>query len=379
MTFRNTLPIITCALALGCGASVEAPGPAPLVRDAFDGQAEAAAGFGVDPYGIGSSWYEYDPGTHALTPRLEVYVARRDGRLVLFEILSYYDARGESGIFTVRGDSWDGASWSGAQEVVTRVNVKDEMTCLSISPFAEVGCDAPEAALILRSSWRSLPDAGFSVREPALLARAHFSWPDDAQTGLKVLTGVTLDEVARDLDALSESTVLPNAGWDPVASRVGWLHDAPGEAPRPDAHLQITGDMELAHWRVTGLGDDGLSVTLEKRCQSASYADQKPLETPTTSATIGLPEGAYSGALVKLCDPTERGEAPRVVTTLEAAPAGAWPDTKTFDLIVEQLDGRVSIRPAPGSPLVNWTTHSGARDFTPPEPEAMWAAYPTGE
>jgi hypothetical protein len=367
---------VTLALLTACGEPAEAPEvEAPSERGTFDGQEAAARSLGYDPYAIGATWFEYDHATHALTPRLEVYVARRGEQVAIFELASYYDARGESGFFTVRGDAWDGAAWSGPVDFVTEVNVKDARTCLALAPLSEVGCGTPDAALILRTSWRTVAEAGIAVKEPALLARAHFSWPEDERTWLTALPEVTLDEVARDAAALTASPPLPNASWDPTASRVGWLHDAPGGAPRADANLHVTANMQLAHWRVTGL--DGLSVTIEKRCQSASYTAQQPLPEATQAGTITLDEGAYTGKLVRLCDPQDADAAPAVVATLTDAPAGAWPDTKTFDLIVEQLDGRVSVRPAPGHLLVNWTRRAGAEGFAPPtDMELLWRDYP---
>ena len=367
---------LTAALACAaCGEPAEPPKvDPPSERGTFDGLDAAARGLGYDPYAIGATWFEYDFGTHTLTPRLEVYVARRGDSIAVFELKSYYDARGESGFFTVRGDAYDGSEWSGEVEFTTEVNLKESMTCLSLAPLAERPCDDTDAALLMRTSWRSVPEAGFGVREPALLARAHFAWPEDERTALTALPDVTLEEVELDAAELTAAAPLPNVSWDPAASRVGWLHDAAGEPAREDANVQVTANVELAHWRVTGL--EGLSVTLEKRCQRADYNDQQPMPEATSSAVVDLPAGDYSAALVRLCDPTDRQAAPELIGTLTSPPAGAWPDTKTFDLLVEQVAGRVSIRPAPGNLLTNWTRRAEVAGFDPPDTSIVWEGYP---
>ena len=364
------------ALALmACGGPEAAPPDDPDVRSRgqFDGLEAAAEGFGFDPYGVGASWYVYGGASHTLTPRREVYAASRDGALALLEVVSYYDDMGESGYFTLRADSYDGSGWSGVREFTTSTNVKDERTCVALSPAEEVGCDDARAALVLRSSWRVVPEAGFPVREPALLAKAHFALPENAQTTLSVLDGTTLDEVERDEAALGALAPLADAGLDPAASRVGWIHDAAGEPPRGEANLHVTANMQLAHWRVAGV--DGLSVDLEARCQSASWAMQQELPEQTATGSVTLPAGDYSGALVTLCDPDAPGEPPALVDTLDAPQDGSWPDTRTFDVIVEQVDGRVAIRPAPGSLLVNWTRFAGASDFARPEASRVWEDF----
>lgn len=45
-----------------------------------------------------STWYDYDPATHVLTPADRVYIVREpDGDLFKMELLSYYDEAGNAG------------------------------------------------------------------------------------------------------------------------------------------------------------------------------------------------------------------------------------------------------------------------------------------
>lgn len=49
----------------------------------------------------GGGWYDYDPATHVLTPKVLTYVVKTDGGSTLaLEILKYYDAAGTAGVFT---------------------------------------------------------------------------------------------------------------------------------------------------------------------------------------------------------------------------------------------------------------------------------------
>ncbi|WP_434391279.1 HmuY family protein [Melittangium boletus] len=48
-------------------------------------------------------WYNYEVGTHKLTPKPKVYVVRGDqGRHFKLQVVNYYDAVGTSGVMTVR-------------------------------------------------------------------------------------------------------------------------------------------------------------------------------------------------------------------------------------------------------------------------------------
>ncbi|MDY7231877.1 HmuY family protein [Hyalangium rubrum] len=71
------------------------------VTDAEDGDDE-----NTQPdtaFEAGENWYSYDPRTHLLTPRSQVYVLRTDeGAFFKIQIVSYYDAVGTPAMMQVR-------------------------------------------------------------------------------------------------------------------------------------------------------------------------------------------------------------------------------------------------------------------------------------
>lgn len=88
---------------------------APLTGTTFDAVTSAPAtgylsdaadsnGDGLPEYAFeqGNGWYDYDPYTHALTPRPIIWVLKTDGGATLkLKLEKYYDTAGTSGWFTL--------------------------------------------------------------------------------------------------------------------------------------------------------------------------------------------------------------------------------------------------------------------------------------
>ncbi len=96
-----------------------------------------------------------------------------------------------------------------------------------------------------------------------------------------------------------------------------------------------------------------------------------------TSRDIDLPTTGYSMTLVRLCEPEDQTPSLRVVSEHDAPFRGQWPDASSYDLMIEQLDGRVSIRPAPGNHLWNWTQADGqgSQTFAPVDITDLWSDW----
>ena len=81
-------------------AQVMSPPASGWLRDAADGDDA-----NMDPdyaFEQGDGWYDYDPTTHVLAPKPLVWVVRTSDRsTVKLEIVSYYDAAGTAGWFTL--------------------------------------------------------------------------------------------------------------------------------------------------------------------------------------------------------------------------------------------------------------------------------------
>jgi hypothetical protein len=368
---RALLPLL--ALIAACGnietTPVEDPSPAPLPPS--DGLLASGEGFDEDPYTPGSRWYIYDGTTHSITPRPELYAARRGDAAWLVRIKSYYDAQGRSGVVSMELRERGAAGWSAWSPLTTSANVQEQRVCIDLDARAEAPCD--DAEIALRIDWRVVPPAGFAVANPAIYALAHHS--DPAPLSLAIIPASSLDDAADDaaIDAaIDAATPAADAARDLVGSRVGWLHDRAGLPPRRDVQLQATANMELVQWQVDRV--DGLTITLNARCAPLSATPDAQValsEYAANTLAVTLPPGDQSGVYVRLC-----GEGAGEVGPITAARAGLWPDTKTFDLIVEQVAGRVAIRPAPGDLLHSWTRGAGAgadvMDPAPTPPAQLW-------
>jgi hypothetical protein len=79
---------------------VTSPPSSGWLSDAADGDDA-----NMDPdyaFEQGEGWYDYDPGTHVLAPKPLVWVVRTNGgSTIKLEIVSYYDAAGTAGWFTL--------------------------------------------------------------------------------------------------------------------------------------------------------------------------------------------------------------------------------------------------------------------------------------
>lgn len=325
-----------------------------------DGLERAASGLTPELYGPGSSWYDYDSTTHALSPKDLVYVVRHGDALTLLELLSYYDERGSSGFFSLRAVTHDGEQWGDVFEKSLARNVKEELVCLDVATLEESACD--KAAIALATAWRPLPEAGFAVKEPAFYALSHYSQPEEERIQIAATRAASLDEVALDRDALDALDPLASASMTPNDSLIGWIQDAPEAPARQDVHLQVTANMMAAQWFAKNISveDDTISLTLVARCQKLSLDDQQPFGETATEGTVRLDAtGSHDAVLVQLCDPElaepSFAQQPPAVWPL----AGQWPDTKSFDLIVEHLEGRLAIRAAPANLVYNHTLATG--------------------
>ena len=325
-----------------------------------DGLERAASGLTAELYGPGASWYDYESTTHALSPKDLVYIIRHGEALTLLEILGYYDDRGSSGYFSLRAMSHDGEQWGDVIEKTLDHNVKKSLVCLDATTLEERSCE--QATIALATAWRPLPEAGFSVKEPAFYALSHYSQPESEHIQIAATRAATLEAVAPERDALERIAPLASASMTPNDSLVGWIQDAPEAPVRQDVHLQVTANMMAAQWLVKeATTEDGLiEVTLEARCQKVTLEDQQPFGDEATESTFQLDATATRDAvLVQLCEP-ESSEPSFVRQPPAVWPlAGQWPDTKSFDLIIEHLDGRIAIRAAPANLVYNHTLATG--------------------
>ncbi|MEM1347871.1 MAG: hypothetical protein AAGI01_04885 [Myxococcota bacterium] len=304
-------------------------------------QEATSTDFGEDPYAIGSSWYDYDGRTHVLTPKAEVYVVRAvDGRVALVEVAGYYGEKGESGVFSLRAREGDGGAWGEARGLQLSQNVKDAPVCVALGPAREVSCEGADASLAFRTEWRSLPQAGFSVNNPAIYAVRGAS--------VAIVAAESLEDVAESPSAAAEMEEEPSVDVDPGLARVGWVFRA-GELTDARTHVQVTSSLVLAKWSLSSMQMDGeLRVGLQVECQDIDLAEQPDFSGTPTSIMLSSPmPGASSTTLVRLCDEAAT-PAPAVVDWREGGFPGTWPDTTTFDLMLVRRGEDIAVLLAPG-------------------------------
>ncbi len=300
---------------------------------------KAATSFGVERYGISSSWYDYDGTTHVLTPRPKVYLIRNDTQLTAFEIDSYYNDRGDSGYFSLTGRTLVDGTWSELASFTT-TNVKEAPVCLSAFPFGESSCES--ADLVLRTSLRAVPAAGFAVFNPAIFTRS------------TVEVGQVDAETVTDIETWDDSvSPLVSASADPSVSRVGWVIHPDTQDPASHLHLQYTPNLNLVAWQVLSANvvDKIAEIELAVFCSEGEGQDLQFGEQRTLN--LAAKKGV---SLATLCG--DGGS----LTPSESAPAGLWPNSDTFDLLVDNLDTGVALRVAPGHLHKNWSLANEA-DF----------------
>lgn len=346
-------------LLLGCGSSEPASPPAPttIPEQTITGAELAAQGYGEDPQEIAGAWYDYDASTHAITPKDAVFVSvgPSDELVAMWEIKSYYDARGESGVFTLRWRDRQGDDWGAVRELILEGNIKkDGAQCIAYSPGRQLDCDDEAASLVFRTSWRPVVEAGFAVNNPSIYTTAHFS---QAASAYKIiaLEAAALEDIDLSDEELLAQAPRKAAALEPIHSRVGWLP----QRSTQETYLQLTSSMHLAQWRIESITreEDQLRLTLSAMCRAATYPEAQafePAKRVTQTVTLPLKQG-YHVQLLTLCDPSEGDAAIKSVASSEAPYAGLWPDERSFNLLLEQLDGRASLRPAPGQLLWSWT------------------------
>lgn len=377
-----------CLSALAACGSIETTvpvGEGAEPQDLFDGPTGvelAALGFGEDPYAIGAYWYDYDLATHALSPRSEVYVVRQASQATLFELVSYYDERGTSGFFTLRALSVTELGVGAVETMSLSANVKEEPVCLALSPLAEVSCEGTDAALVFQTSLRALPSAGFAVFNPAIYEATHFSEPVSERLTIATVAAESVEDAPQDFAALQALPANPSASVDPRHARVGWVHDAGDSAPRRDIHMQATTNMQVVQWQLDALSLGDTTVTMDFNVICAPLAASPDAQVPFEAAEVAqrsvsmpIDGGPYSAALVQLCDAETDLPTVALVASLEEAPRGLWADNRTYDLIVEFHEGRLSLRQPPGHLVWNWTQseEGGHQDFSPQSlPESLW-------
>ena len=290
----------------------------------------------VEPFTIGTSWYQYDGRTHILTAWDETWAVVHDDGAFALQVRSYYDERGTSGLPSFDVRHWDESAnaWAAPRVVRTTSNIKDGRVCLDLDDGAEVACGNGAHELVLRTERRAVPPAGFAIQNPAFYLAEHLPAPHVVR-----LDGSPNRADLPDPASLRALPALRSAQHDPTAGYI--MNDPDGTWD------QALGSMTVARWRRTAATDT--SMTFEARCVPAGVsrdATQPLSEAPLRTGTIDFEPGQL--VLATLC----AGDAPATLTTGERGWDASWPDTGTFDLMIDARHSPPALLAAPGAPFI---------------------------
>lgn len=377
---RLPLLILICALA-GCdiettptnAAAPDAGGLSDASLDCPDAEPcpaldPLAHAFQVDLYGIGTTWFDYQSKSHAIIPAERVYRAQDGSRTILFEILSYYDARGDSGRYTVRGRVMGVETES--TTVALSANVKQGPVCLRFDGWQEVDCTSGDHDLVFRIEYRQVTGAGFAVANPAVYWAHRLALDDDTlqdpKVGLWRGTFNSVDTAAQALDDASAwarmkdvALRLEDSLLHPYVRRLG-----AGEAS--GAFIQANAAMKLVSWTLQK-STERYEITLRASCVDAALtpdAQQLPLSRDAVAQTLRFEPNTVN--LISLCAPA----GPTLVESTNVSHRGLWPPSDTYDLVVDTFADTLRLRVAPGHPL--WSTGHDEVDESVVIPVELW-------
>ena len=369
-----------CFGMLSCGdiESDQAPVFTPVPHP------DIVSSFGEDYFAIGPYWYFYDLGTHTLLEHDFVYYLHNEAQNLdaLLEVESYYSEDGETGLMRLKIAHWDGSTWQETPYTFSRV-IDATPYCLDLDPIAEVSCENSEWDIVVHTIKRPMPTAGFAYSDPNILARGHFTTPElnvnvrmigDLEHPMNISdvsdspSALQEREITLDTRRLVESGVI---GREIIDSELGASH----------IYVQLTSDLRFAQWQIDTLSETNEETILSfsTRCEAmkSSFGQQSPIDQEVVTSTVSIPyDGSYSVGLVDLCNDSGAN----LIETQNEPYAGFWPETSTFDLIIERVEDGVSIRLSPGSNLWDWTLwdreygeNLGSTEFHPVQPlEEIW-------
>lgn len=232
--FLNTFPTATLLLfMLAC----ERP---PLTRDAAlseagDGGVESQGdviypnmeGYINDLYALGHKWYQHESGV--LSAKDQVYLIRDTDQnptaYYKFEVLSYYDVRGNSGHFSIAAASWNGSAWGDSQEMTLSASVKTgPPICVDLAQMQEVDCAGDSWQLNFGISQYLSPEILYALTiNPTIYVRSTAGQPDRGGVMVAMLPAASLADVDRDPTTISD---LPDRAAADLSQLLDYEHAA---------------------------------------------------------------------------------------------------------------------------------------------------------
>lgn len=321
--------LATLSLTLACGETHTRPVAEPPIYQDSPGLDGAPDGIGLQPWGAGATWYDYDGTTHMVTPANRAWYVVRGDKVWHLTITRYYDAFGTSGHPDMRVHRWNATtqSWTLVGTWAASEKVSQNQQCFSLDaptqPRGGSACETFDYDVLWRADFRPIPEAGFAISNPAFYIATDkggevFRVEDrHLPTDLSVLETNQATRIYSIFDHDAVSIIQP--------------HFFNAEGTEGNTIISLTGDMFAAQWRVDDV--DG-TLRVESRCAAitaTSYADAPTLTGATQAITFAV-DDLPRWTLIDLCTVT----GPAIAYERDTLRPGAWPSNATFDLAIER-------------------------------------------
>jgi hypothetical protein len=198
--------------------------------------------FVQDRPAVGGDWYQYnEEAGHVLTPFEHVYVTRTagcgDACYAALRVVTYYDSQtAESGRFTLRYRTWDGA-WSDESEWVSSKNIKSEgPVCFDFVATNEVDCALGGWQVQLRAYSFLAREGPIVVNRPGLFVHSFDGFPNAGDVRVATLVDRST------LDALPDPTGIVELDDRPPSTWTSTAWDLTAFAPNLPQAGMILGD-----------------------------------------------------------------------------------------------------------------------------------------
>lgn len=325
--------------------------------------------FVEESYGIGMNWFNYGKKSHALLPIERIYRFERDGETILFKLESYYNERGDSGYFSLKRQLI-GASSEDVELIALTSNAKEAPVCVNLKDAVETSCAEGDHDLVIRTDYREIAPAGFALSTPGFYVASHFT----DETGIK-FSYARRDSLEAGVDALDDADA-----WKRYRDANTYLSDAVlyskfdgldvGEST--PAILHASPQMKMIGWAMKKTDERTFDVSVncvKLRMKKA----QQDLPVSADFETTSLTFAPNTITLVSLCD----DDGPQNVEETSTPYRAMWPETDTFDLIVDTLSDSPQVRFPPGHLLMS--TGADTIDEDTDIPISFWDNDDIGE
>lgn len=318
--------------------------------------------FVEESYGIGMNWFNYAKKSHALLPIERVYRFERGEDTILFQLESYYNEHGDSGHFSIKRQLI-GASNEQAELIAMTSNVKDQPVCVNLKDAVETNCAEDGHDLVIRTDFREIAPAGFALSTPGFYVASHFT----DETGIK-LSYALLASLEAGADAIDDASA-----WKRYKEANSNLSDAVlyskfhglevGEST--PAILHASPQMKMIGWAMEKTAERAFDVSVN--CVKLRMKkSQQDLPVSADFESWPLEFAPASITLVSLCDE----DGPKIVEETSTPYRAMWPETDTFDLIIDTMGDSTQVRFPPGHLLMS--TGSDTIDENTDIPVSFW-------